>query len=192
MALEQSHWNSTVCHRALGAAPSPGVCLSHGDGRCSSSAECQAAFALAREAEMPIGSLGRGRNFGGHHFSTLWNGTAGQKAAVSPTSHFICVHQHHDPVEIPLQTDPQPTCLTAHAFLVGISMESKSWHHLMQPTCLNGTLKERFPVTSSNSSDTLSSRLESTDAKKHLYFEKTYELDPKKTYFSALSHHLTQ
>lgn len=148
MALEQPHWNFAVCHGALGAAPSPGVCLSHRDRRCSSSAECQAAFALAREAEMPTASLGRGRELGGHHPNTLWNGTAGQKAAVSPTPHFICVHQHHNPVETPLSTDPQPTCLTVHALLVGISMEGKSWHHLMQPTHLNGAPRKgsQWPV----------------------------------------------
>lgn len=89
-------------HRVLGAAPSPGVCLSYRDRRCSSSVECQAASALAREAEMPTASLGRGRELGGRHPSALWNGTAGQKVFVSPTSRFICVHQHHNPAEIPL------------------------------------------------------------------------------------------
>lgn len=86
------------CALSLGAAPSPGVCLSHGDRRCSSSAKSQAAFAL-QEKLMPIGSSGRGRELGDHHPNTLWNGTAGQKAAVSPAPHFIRVHQHHNPVE---------------------------------------------------------------------------------------------
>lgn len=102
VVLEQSHWNFAVCHQALEAAPSPGVCHSHRDRRCSSSAECQAAFALARETEIHIGSLGRSRELCGHHPNTLWNGTAGQNAAVSPTPHFTCVHQHHNPAEIPL------------------------------------------------------------------------------------------
>lgn len=80
----------------------PQALVSHGDRRCSSSAECQAAFALAGEAEMPTGSLGRGRELGGHHPNALWKGAAGQKVAVSPAPHFFCVHQPHNAVEIPL------------------------------------------------------------------------------------------
>lgn len=82
---------------------------------------------------------------------------------------------------------PDCTCIPCWNKLGGKELASS---HAAHPPELS--FKERFPLTSSNSSDPLSSSLETRDAKNHLYFEKTYKLDSRKTNFSVLSHHLTQ